>query len=288
MILVTHIDLDGIGAEIVVRHFFPAMGKEKIHHCSYHNVDTVVANLLATTEENLIITDISVTKELASHISEKYPGRVELYDHHKTAQDALHGHSWVHVDLTRSGTKIIFDTLARDSTEEIPPGLKTLVFHVNDYDLWIHESPDSSGLNGMLYLLGRGTFADLMLDRISRSEPLISSADRYYLKGMDQQKLKYFSERVKTAIVAENRLVVVATHYLSELSQYIRNQASPKWEKVDYIDILDFEHGAHALRSYNPDFDVSEVASRNGGGGHRHAAGYPMKLVPPGLWFTQF
>jgi len=290
MILVTHIDLDGIGCEIVTRYFYENIPLD-IYRCSYDNVDKVVCELLKNTQEHIIISDISVNAETASFIANKHSKRIEIYDHHKTALLHLKKYSWVVIDTQKSGTKILFDVLCKRKAEIKPTcALKKFVFHVNNYDLWFHESPDSARLNNMLTLLGHDIFAKLMLDRIKSNQELISEHDKYYLKGLETTKLSYFAEVTKRAVVIDNRLVVIATRYLSELSQYIRDISPrpPEWEGVENIDILNFDGGTHVLRSYKADFDVSEVALSKGGGGHPSASGCKMSDIVQSLsWLSQ-
>lgn len=290
MILVTHNDLDGVGCEIVFRYFEPTLQESQINHCHYGNVDLTVRELLEKTNDHLVITDISISEETAHYIADCHSHRVELFDHHKTAQSYLQKYSWAFVDLERSATKIIFDTLqARHANQPIAPDLERLVFHINDYDLWRHTSPDSRLFNDLLSLLGKELFARLMLQRIRENASLISEVDDFYLQGLDKTKQRYFAERTKKALVIGNRLVLIASRYNSDLSQYIRNiDPSPsEWEQVDYIDILNFESGTHTLRSYKPGFDVSTVAMQNGGGGHPSASGCPMKHFPDLAYLSQ-
>jgi oligoribonuclease NrnB/cAMP/cGMP phosphodiesterase (DHH superfamily) len=265
----------------VLRYFIPSVKNKQIHACGYHNVDAVVRKVLDTTPEMVLITDLSVKEETANYIEKNYPQRVELYDHHKTAQQLLAQYSWAHIDTERSGTQIIFDIFAQRYPQvNINPGLAKLVYNINDYDLWHHHSQDSKKLNDLLFMLGKDHFVKLMIERIADNQPLISSLDQMYLEGLEQQKVLYFSERVKRCAVIGNRLVLVASRHISELSQYIRDlsPSPPEWQDVDYIDILNFEYGSHALRSYQSDFDVSAVALQKGGGGHPQAAGYPMEI----------
>lgn len=293
MILVTHIDLDGIGCEIVTRYFHPTLKSSDVYHCNYNNVEPAVRKLLSSTTDSILMTDISFGKELADYIEAGYRDRFQLYDHHKTAQELLTAYSWAFLDTTRSATKIIFDIFsARNPSVPITSGLGQLVFLINDYDLWLHTSPDSSNLNGMFSLLGKEVFKDLIWERIQQNQPLITNLDRCYLQGLENYKVRYFSDRIKYAKRIGNRMVLIASNYLSELSQYIRDISPPpeEWKNIDYIDILNFESSTHALRSYNPDFDVSEVAKSKGGGGHPRAAGYPMNIPEKiaNTWFEHF
>ena len=288
MILVTHTDLDGVGCEIVARYFYSSL--TEVHHCHCDAVDRVVCKLLSTTNEQILVTDLSINQETAVSLDKKYRDRIKIYDHHKTAKAHLDQYPWVFIDTTRSATKILFDTLHKQHPSvAVAEGLEKLVFHVDDYDLWHHSSPLSTHFNDILSMIGLNLFCKAMLERIRQNRPLISNEDQFYLQGLAESKEKYFAGKVKSAIVIDNRLVVMASRHTSDLGQYIRDisPAPADWEQVDYIDMLNFENQVHSLRSYKKDFDVSQVAKENGGGGHPSAAGYPMK-ISDNLWLKKF
>jgi hypothetical protein len=71
-------------------------------------------------------------------------------------------------------------------------------------------------------------------------------------------------------------LVVNSPHWMSEIG----NALSPK---CDFALIWYYDHETHqvkvSLRAHHDDADVSEVAKKFGGGGHRKAAGFAL---PPG------
>lgn len=114
MILVTHVDLDGAGCALVARSFFKELGPENIYHCNYDIVDELVIKLLETTEEKIIITDVSVNEESGKIIEEKYKGRVELFDHHKTSKILLDIYEWTLIDQSKSATKVFLMNFAGD------------------------------------------------------------------------------------------------------------------------------------------------------------------------------
>ena len=185
MILVTHNDLDGAGCEIVARWFYSELTSERIYHCDYDVVDSLVERLLSTTTDKIIIADISVKKEPAIEIEKNYKDRVELFDHHQTVIPYLGQYSWVKLDMARCGTKLLFDTLQKRYKEiNVPKLLEDFVFYVNDYDLWIHSSPISSQINDMLYLLGLHVFAENMLQKMRANQPLIGDSDQLDRKSV--------------------------------------------------------------------------------------------------------
>lgn len=289
--LLTHTDLDGIGCGIVFRSFLPSTPAKQIVLCNYGLVDAAVRKILETTDEKLLITDLALERGTAEYIERSHPGRVELLDHHKTSVEPLAGYPWARIDTDHAATWLLFEELGRRYPEaKVPGALGTFVRLVEDYDLWRHEFPDSARLNAMLYMLGQELFTAAILPRIAEDKELVTESDRLYVQGLEHHKCKYFMERLKGAQVVGNRLLVVASRYLSELSQYIRNNPSPpdEWKDVDYIDMLNFEYGTHALRSYNPDFDVSQVAQEKGGGGHPKASGHPMSFGKlPQSWLSE-
>ena len=289
MILVTHIDLDGAGCEIVARFFYPELAPKSIYHVDYDTVDKEVRRLPNLSQETLIFADLGMPKETAAWLDAFCAGRVELFDHHKTAMEELQEYPWAHFDLSSSGTKFLFDTLCQRMPErKIPDMLRDLVFYVNDYDLWIHQSSVSRQINDMMNLLGMPIFVKIMMERISDSQPLIDKTDRLYLEGAVHYKRKYFQDRTRDAVVDGNRLVLVASRYISEISQYIRDvhPVPEEWKDVEYIDVINLDNHTHSLRNYKDGFDVSTIAQGRGGGGHPQASGYPI-VYSDKTWFLK-
>lgn len=280
MILVTHNDLDGVGCEIVARCFYPEITPDKVYHCDYGIVNDTVKHVLTQTANKLIISDVSISAETAKLIHEKYAKRVLLYDHHQTSQEYLKDYDWCVIDLEKSATKILFDdSCCRKPGTKVPINLPSFVYHVNDYDLWLHTLPYAVQLNDLFSLLGKKKFVDTMLSRLQKKEALINKHDQLYLDALAVKKEWYFKSKVESAIVDGERLMVIANRYTSDLAGYIRNIKSPppEWKNVKYIDMINAEKGSHSLRSYDNDFDVSKVAEAYGGGGHKNAAGYAEK-----------
>lgn len=278
MIVVTHIDLDGAGCALVAQYFYQKQITQTIY-CDYDTVDTVLCNLLKTSQEKILMADISMKADTALMIAQNYPDRVELFDHHKTTLTYLTQYNWAHIDITLSATRLLFETLcSRHPKIKIHNNLRKIVFHANDYDLWIHESPQSALFNDLVNLLGVELFVKTMFPRLASGRHLIHESDQLYLNALQLKKEIFFKQRVQQAVVQGNRLIVIAARHASELSQYIRDisPAPEAWKNVDYIDIINLENYSHSLRSYNPDFDVSQVAVQHGGGGHKKAAGYQI------------
>lgn len=280
MILVTHNDLDGVGCEIVARCFYPEITSDKVYHCDYGIVNETVKNILAQTDEELIVSDVSISEEIAKLIEEKYATRVRLYDHHQTSEQYLRDYDWCIVDQSKCATMIVFeDCCLRKPGCKVPLNLPAFVYYVNDYDLWLHTLPYATQFNDLLSLLGKKKFVDTMLSRLRKKEALINSNDNLFLEALSVKKEWYFKNKVESAVVDGERLLITANRYTSDLAGYVRGLKTPpkSWKNVKYIDMVNVEKGTHSLRSYDNDFDVSKIAEQHGGGGHKNAAGYAIK-----------
>ena len=280
MILVTHNDLDGVGCEIVARCFYSEITSDKVYHCDYGIVNETVKNILTQTDEELIVSDVSISEEVAKLIEEKYATRVRLYDHHQTSEQYLRDYDWCVVDQSKCATMIVFeDCCLRKPGCKVPLNLPAFVYYVNDYDLWLHTLPYATQFNDLLSLLGKKKFVDTMLSRLRKKESLISSNDNLFLEALSIKKEWYFKNKVESAIVDGERLLITANRYTSDLAGYVRGLKNPpkSWKNVKYIDMVNVEKGTHSLRSYDNDFDVSKIAEQHGGGGHKNAAGYAIK-----------
>lgn len=280
MILVTHNDLDGVGCEIVARCFYPEITPDKVHHCDYGIVNDTVKNILTTTNENLMISDVSISEETALLIHEKYSKRVRLYDHHQTSEEYLKDYDWCVIDQQRCATKIMFDDCCvLFPNSKAPIDLPAFVYYVNDYDLWLHTLPYATLFNDLVSLLGKRKFVNIMLKRLRGREALINKNDQMFLDAHTKKKEWYFKNKSNEAKVDGDRLVVIGNRYSSDMAGYIRAIKKPpeEWKNVKYIDIINAERGTHSLRSYDDNFDVSKIAESFGGGGHKNAAGYIAK-----------
>ncbi len=278
MILITHTDLDGAGCAVVARHFYQEQ-LTKIFHVEYDTVEELLLELLKNSSETIIMADISMNKETAAIIQANYSNRFEIFDHHQTSFSYLSKYPWANFDMSCCATKLFFNILKkRNPLIPIPENLEKFVFHVNDVDLWLHNDPSSMFYNDLVNLFGVEYFVQFILPRLYENEPLLRLNDTIYLNGIQAKKQHYFKQRTQQTILQGNRLIVIASRYISELCQYLRdNPQSPEWkEKADYIDVINLENKNHSLRSYRDDFDVSKIAESFGGGGHKKAAGYQM------------
>lgn len=197
--------------------------------------------------------------------------RLVVLDHHKTAQEAMAGFSapnaTVVFDMKRSGAGIASDWFLDQSETQTSPR-HWLVDYVEDRDLWRHALPHSEEINSYIGVL---PFDFAVWDSAS-----MNPAIDYLLQGQCViAKVKQYVAEVKknarrwTFEGHDVPLVNAPQVDISELLSAMcdgETFAMGYWQRADGV----FQY---SLRSRG-DFDVSELAKRHGGGGHKNAAGF--------------
>jgi oligoribonuclease NrnB/cAMP/cGMP phosphodiesterase (DHH superfamily) len=194
-------------------------------------------------------------------------------DHHKTAIteliDVPNLQRWC--DVEQSGCALAWSFVFPDAP--LPPLLK----RIQDRDLWRFEYMDTKAICAGLYL--KKWDFNLWHTYMYEMEELAEIGG--IIIDMDNVEIERIIKR-EIPIVVDGEIVIgysCPPKYISEVG----NRASiDKPYSISYYDIA--EKRVYSLRSNknNPEaVDVSEIASKFGGGGHKHAAGFsvPMKMT---------
>jgi uncharacterized protein len=220
------------------------------------------------TGRDVILADFSYPRAEMEAIAAKAK-TLTVYDHHKTAEAALRDlpGAMVHFDLERSGAGVAWDFLH--------PTLPRpwLVDYVEDRDLWRHRLPDSEEVNAYIATLPfeyrDWDGANTLTWQEARGKGAVALA----------KTQQYVREVAKNArrIVFEGHEVPIVNAPQVDISELLASMLETSdtpfvmgwWQRADGL-------FAHSLRSKG-DFDVSELAKRHGGGGHKNAAGFQAK-----------
>lgn len=230
--------------------------------------------------------------------------RTIVLDHHKTAEAALDGilqdvrkkglqrtADQIVFDMSRSGAGITFDFLEDEFDKR--HGVHTprlqgyrkmrIVDYVEDRDLWKFQYPQTKAVLAWMatqpmtfeawdsLAVHCETASDGMVPAVTAGKHVMSYIENYGKKAMATARMeKLDGHTVPTMNIA---YLNCSDHLDSMLSatpdapfvvSYFR-RADGKWQ--------------FSLRS-REDFDVSEVAKKFGGGGHKQAAGFEVEVFP--------
>ncbi|MDR2105673.1 MAG: phosphoesterase [Deferribacteraceae bacterium] len=271
---ISHNDLDGVCCGLFVKSVFP---KVKTLYLSYEELLPAIAEI-PPNYSSVILTDISppagVVESLASDRD------FLLIDHHISTSHYAN-HPFVTLDITKSAALLTYEKLTADGYDL--SRYQKLVERVNDYDLWKLKYEDSLKLNILFNLLGIERFEKRFLEtpytEFFPEEQLIISIE-------EERRDAYIRRALKNVYrtTDKNNLqiaVVFAESYSSELGNTIIKQGN-----TDYVLIVNAQRSRFSLRS-RQDIDVSKLAEKNGGGGHKNAAGFSVNLDDLFTWVLE-
>lgn len=257
--------------------------------------------------KEVLIVDFSYPRDVLLKMRERATG-FRVLDHHKTAEADLRGLDFCTFDMERSGAGLAWDylhggdpnNLFRNPLRERP----WIVEAVQDRDLWLWKYPASRELNASITTWPRDfAYWDEQfetLDSIDEVQKVIERGDKIEIKadgrviGPNQQRaieegraiLRYI-DQYTDEMVAQARLVefegycvpCVNVPYkgISEIVGKLAESApfAMGWSQGKSGKFL------YSLRSRG-DFDVSAIAKKYGGGGHKNSAGFNSdKLLVP-------
>ena len=208
------------------------------------------------------ILDFSYSRPVLEALQERLAHFVVL-DHHKSAQQDLAGLEYASFDMDKSGARMAWEYWHPKAQ------LPALLAYVEDRDLWRWALPDSREVSLALqcYPLEFPLWDELSVEDLKHEGKAI-------LRFQSQQIARAVSRARLTEVGDFTVPVVNSCLFQSEIGDDLcRLFPDAPFSAVYYLN----QHNKQAwsLRSIG-DFDVSEVARRFGGGGHRNAAGFAL------------
>jgi len=227
--------------------------------------------------------------------------RTLIFDHHKTAEAALHdiqGELRIKHKLQRNGDKIIFD-MSRSGSGilydelELELGRKAgqhkprynggrelwLVDYIEDRDLWRHQLPDSDIVSAYISSIEM-TFGNWdAINALGRMR--VTEGGRAIQRYIDLYGKKARAT-ARFELVDGNNVPTMNAPYMN-CSEHVGALAEENPDAPFAVGYFRREDGRwqFSLRARGgSNFDVSEVALKFGGGGHKSAAGFDASCLP--------
>ncbi len=192
-------------------------------------------------------------------------GRVVIIDHHKSAMSVLSGLESTIFDMEKSAAVLTW--------EHFFPGTEVplLLRYIQDYDLWKFELPNSKEVSVAL------SSHPMDFDEWDRLDPEDLARDGRPLLRLQAAMVKMMCDEAELKNFDGYEVPVVnITIHSSEVGAQLLKRFPDAPFSVSYHDRGDGQRH-WSLRS-RPDFDVSLIAKKYGGGGHKQAAGFETFL----------
>jgi len=229
--------------------------------------------------EYLYIVDFSFKHDVMLQLHNDHPNKVMVIDHHKTAEADLVGIPNCIFDMTKCGAVL--------SWEFFHPGKKLPKFYeyIQDYDIWTKALPyteeatvyiNSHDRNISIFDEHIKTF-DVDFDGVRTQG---SAMLRYHTR--DLVKVSESARKHKWDGVIDCMILNTPAFFAGDVADIVAEKNPDAKFICCYSDTREgFRY--YSLRSRG-DFDVSVIAAKFGGGGHKNASGFILK-APVQLFF---
>jgi len=219
---------------------------------------------------NVIIVDFSYKRDVMEEIK-KNAQSLRVFDHHKTAWEELCSLPYCVFDMKRSGARLVWDLLVCSPWAVKNPDIPDMVRYIEDRDLWRFELPHSKEINAALSSYPRDFAVWDQLENKKIEELILEGTAilRYQTQLVD-----FLAKEAEEVDIAGHKVLSINSPVLqSELGNRLA-QGHP-FGAVWYD-----QKGKrkYSLRSAADGVDVSEVAKQYGGGGHKAASGFSIRI----------
>lgn len=218
------------------------------------------------------IVDFSYSRQAIEDLR-KIHKKVVVIDHHKSAQYELEGLSDTIFNMDKSGAIMAWEYLFDD----VP--IPTLLRYIQDRDLWQWKLENSREINAFIDTVPSEFFEwEMLSNKLENNFSSVISAGKVVLKNIKLQVDEICSQAriIKFdghEIPCANSVILQSEIGHQLLQLYPDRPFSVVWH-VDDQNLVGI-----SLRSRG-DFDVSELARKYGGGGHKAAAGCKWDQIP--------
>ena len=236
--------------------------------------------------DEIIITDLSVNKEIANKIiNSKYKNKFRLFDHHDTAQ-FLNDYEFatVHEEINghkECGTTLYFNYLINKYNDDVlkKDSVITFVELVRECDTWQFSDfkLEALDLNNLFSFFGKDYFIENYTKFLkNKNNFYFTELEQSILKSLNNKKCEYLEYMKDKVIIKKvknyNIGFVFAEQYRSELGHYLCEKYI---DKIDFVAIINLNY--HISFRGIKDIKINEFAEIYGGGGHPLACAMPLK-----------
>jgi len=215
-------------------------------------------------DKNVFIFDFSYPRETLETIN-KQAKSLQLFDHHISSRKQLQGLPYCTFDLNKSGCRLAWDYFSKINGWGYP---HWLVLYAEDRDLWRWQLPMSRQVNAAI-----------------AAEPMtfdawdnLSKKDLKTLSDEGSVILKYESQQAESVIRAAREVSLDGFRVLAANTYLLNSEIATKLAAGRPFGMVWHQKGNgrfyYSLRSDQNGIDVSEFASRFGGGGHPKSAAF--------------
>ena len=246
----------------------------------HQSVDEKLINLLETTDNNVVLADVSISTTLAEKVDCLYRDRVILLDHHKSAIP-LNKYEWCEIETlnTRSGGRMLYDYLENAGFDN--KDAQWLVEISDAYDRGQRTYPESQEIFLLHSFYGQTMFVDRFTKNVEW-EP--TDTEEKIITILQEKQKDYVHSRIKDVIIKDMEIFghavkvgFVVSHDYQNMLGY--NMCENPNTNICDVAVIIGAKGVSLRSNRNCKVDLSLLAQLNKGGGHQFSAAFAVTEV---------
>jgi oligoribonuclease NrnB/cAMP/cGMP phosphodiesterase (DHH superfamily) len=222
---------------------------------------------------DIVFADFSYKPNILLDIRKKAKS-LKIIDHHVSAHNLIKdlgsmAYDEYVYDINRSGASLCWSYLFPD--KKVPHFINV----IEDRDIWKWNVKDSKDL--ILYLDSFPYSIEKWQEFLFDFEPESSRYNEILMQGSAIRRYK--DSTVKVLLSLKHKMVIDGKEIWAVNSPYLRDDIGEQLcvgEPFSAVYFMDKDQYRFSLRSSDSGIDVSIIASKLGGGGHRNAAGFTI------------
>jgi oligoribonuclease NrnB/cAMP/cGMP phosphodiesterase (DHH superfamily) len=258
---------DGCGCSLILKKFFKNV---EIIESNYDQINKVLENVATNNQYDCVfITDISPDNNgfvLLENIK-----NLIMIDHHDTAVKYNNPEKLIFVDNECSATKLLYMFMNEVFEGITLNSLEKIVTYINDYDMWVHEYPESKQLNLLLFWFWNDNF----INRFISGNVIFNKNELDYIRSKEQEFNNVFNNTNYYDLEKLNGCFVIGDSYVNDICDKLLKEKgynivlfrNTKSQNVSVRHNLEYLHIGNTLQLLGI------------GGGHKNAGGIVEKDV---------
>ena len=275
-LLISHVaDIDGVSPVILMK-----LAKLNFDY-ELKDIDEIeeYMNELLDTDlgiyNNIYITDLTVPESIYNRINDsKYKNKFKVFDHHKThlyAQDL----DYVTIDINECGTTLFYKYLK--TKYKFKKSVDEYTEHVKNLDIWLWQQKNdliAKQLGDLFDIYGKTRYIDEIYIKLKKNKFKLGKFENKILE-IEQDKIdRYITKKEKEMYILEYENLKTGLVFCERYKSEMGNRLSVLHPELDFITMINLAGGI-SFRT-DKDIDLSIIAEKLHGGGHKKACGAPI------------
>lgn len=275
-LLISHVaDIDGVSPVILMKLCNIEFDYELKDIDEVEEYMTELLNTDLSIYNNIYITDLTVPESIYNIINNSiYKDKFRVFDHHKTHMYAA-DFDYVTIDISECGTTLFYKYLK--TKYKFKKSVEEYTEHVKNLDIWLWQEKNdiiAKQLGDLFDIYGKNRYIDEMYKKLKKKKFKLGKLENKILE-IEQDKIdRYITKKEKEMIILEYENLKTGLIFCEKYKSEMGNRLSVLHPELDFITMINLAGGI-SFRT-NKDIDLTIIAEKLNGGGHKRACGAPI------------